>query len=146
MPNIAGLEIYLEQGGPTLRDLLQVLRGTLEKSRLILHLDYCFEQLPEVLRKLPREGLFLAISNLRIRSDAEFRRFHRRPVEVLTANLQAFDRYRRGCGARVQQRGLLPFKSSCAVPVVALFHADGAGCTVTDAFLGRKRSAIILFS
>jgi len=37
--------------------------------------DYCFEQLPEVLRKLPREGLFLAISNLRIRSDTEFRNF-----------------------------------------------------------------------
>jgi hypothetical protein len=42
---------------------------------LILHVDYSFEQLPEVLRKLPREGLFLAISNLRIRSDEEFREF-----------------------------------------------------------------------
>jgi hypothetical protein len=73
VPGIAGLEIYMEQGGPTLLDLLPVFRETLEKSRLILHVDYCFEQLPEVLRKLPREGLFLAISNLRIRSDAEFR-------------------------------------------------------------------------
>jgi len=75
VPGIAGLEIYMEQGGPTLLDLLPVLRETLEKSRLILHVDYCFEQLPEVLRKLPREGLFLAISNLRIRSDTEFRNF-----------------------------------------------------------------------
>jgi hypothetical protein len=75
VPGIAGLEIYLEQGGPTLRDLLPALRETLEKSRLILHVDYSFEQLPEVLPKLPQEGLFLAVSNLRIRSDAEFRKF-----------------------------------------------------------------------
>jgi hypothetical protein len=75
MPNIAGLEIYMEQGGPTLIDLLPVLREILDRSRLILHVDYCFEQLPQVLRKLPTEGLFLAISNLRIRSDAEFRDF-----------------------------------------------------------------------
>jgi hypothetical protein len=65
----------MEQGGPTLLDALPVLKETLEKSRLILHVDYCFEQLPEVLRKLPREGLFLAVSNLRIRSDREFRDF-----------------------------------------------------------------------
>ena len=75
VPGIAGLEIYAEQGGPTLLDLLPMLRETLEKSHLILHIDCCFEHLPEVLRKLPREGLFLAISNQRIRSDAEFRDF-----------------------------------------------------------------------
>ena len=75
VPGIAGLEIYMEQGGPTLIDMLPVLREALEKSHLILHVASCFEQLPEVLRKLPREGLFLAISNLSIRSDAEFRNF-----------------------------------------------------------------------
>ena len=75
IPGLAGLEIYMEQGGPTLLDLLPVLKDILEKSRLILHVDYCFEQLPEVLRKLPREGLFLAISNVRICSDGEFRQF-----------------------------------------------------------------------
>jgi len=75
VPGIAGLEIYLEQGGPTLRDMSPALKEILGKSRLILHVDYCFEQLPEVLRKLPCDGLFLAISNLRIRSDEEFREF-----------------------------------------------------------------------
>ena len=50
-------------------------KRTLEKSRLLLHIDYRFEQLPEVLRKLPPEGLLLAISNQRIRSDAECRDF-----------------------------------------------------------------------
>jgi len=75
IPGIAGLEIYVEQGGPTLFDLLPALKETLERSRLILHVDYGFEQLPEILRKLPREGFFLAISNVRIRSDAEFRSF-----------------------------------------------------------------------
>jgi hypothetical protein len=33
------------------------------------------EYLPEVLRKLPREGLFLTISSRQIRSDQEFRQF-----------------------------------------------------------------------
>jgi hypothetical protein len=75
LPGIAGLEVYMEHGGPTLFDMLPILREVLAKSRLILHVDYCFEQLPEVLRKLPREGLFSAISNLHIRSDEEFRQF-----------------------------------------------------------------------
>ncbi len=65
----------MEQGGPTLIGMLNVLKEALEKSCLILHVDYCFEQLPELLRNLPREGLFLAIFCLRIRSDAEFRDF-----------------------------------------------------------------------
>lgn len=75
IPGIAGLEIYTENGGPTLLDLLPVLKEILDKSRLILHVGSCFEQLPEVLRKLPREGLFPAVSNVRIRSDEEFRQF-----------------------------------------------------------------------
>ena len=75
VPGIAGLELYMEQGGPTLRDVLPDLQTILSKSRLILHVDYCFEQLPEILPKLPNDGFFLAISNLRIRSDAEFHAF-----------------------------------------------------------------------
>jgi hypothetical protein len=75
IPGIAGLQIVMETGGPTLLDLLPVFREILEKSRLILQVGDCVEHLPEVLRKLPREGLFLTISNRQIRSDQEFRQF-----------------------------------------------------------------------
>lgn len=75
IPGLAGLEVFVEPVGPTLLELLPALREILETSRLVLHVDYGFEQLPEVLRKLPREGLFLVISGRRIRSDEEFRRF-----------------------------------------------------------------------
>jgi hypothetical protein len=75
VPGIAGLEISMETTGPTLLDLLPVFREILEKSRLLLHVDYGFEQLPELLRKLPREGFFLAVSNRHIRSDEEFKQF-----------------------------------------------------------------------
>lgn len=75
IPGIAGLEITIETIGPTLLELLPVFRDILEGSRLILMVDHGFEQLPEVLRKLPREGLFLTISSGRIRSNEQFQQF-----------------------------------------------------------------------
>ena len=75
IPGLAGLEVTVETIGPTLRDLLPDFREILERSRLILMVDHGFEQLPEILRKLPREGLFLIVANGRIRSNEEFNRF-----------------------------------------------------------------------
>jgi hypothetical protein len=75
IPGIAGLELSLETVGPTILDLLPVLREILEKSRLILHVVSGFEQLPEVLRKIPMEGLSLAIPDKYIRDEREFRAF-----------------------------------------------------------------------
>jgi len=75
IPGLAGLEITLESIGPTLADLLPVFRQILEKTRLILMVDYGFEQLPAVLRNLPREGLYLTIPSARIRSNEEFKKF-----------------------------------------------------------------------
>jgi hypothetical protein len=72
---IAGLQMSIEDVGPTLLQLLPVFREVLEKSRLLLMVDSHFEQLPEVLRKLPKEGFYLSISSGRIRSDKEFRQF-----------------------------------------------------------------------
>jgi hypothetical protein len=74
-PGIAGLEVTMETTGPSLLDLLPVFREILEKSRLILQVCTGFEQLPEALRKLPSEGLFLTIPDKYIRGDAEFREF-----------------------------------------------------------------------
>ena len=75
VPGLAGLQIVMETGGPTLLDMLPVFREILERSRLILQVGDMVEHLPEVLRKLPREGLFLTISSRQIRSDQEFRQF-----------------------------------------------------------------------
>jgi hypothetical protein len=75
IPGIAGLQIVMETGGPTLLDMLPVFREILEQSRLILQLGDCVEHLPEVLRRLPREGLFLTISSRQIPSDLAFKKF-----------------------------------------------------------------------
>ena len=75
IPGIAGLEMTLETIGPTLQDLVPVFREILEKSRLILHVCTGFEHLPEALRKLPREGLFLVIPDKYIPTDKAFREF-----------------------------------------------------------------------
>jgi hypothetical protein len=75
IPGIAGLEMVLESIGPTSLDLVPVFREILEKSRLMLHVGTGFEQLPQVLTKLPKEGLFLAIPDKYIRNDQEFHDF-----------------------------------------------------------------------
>lgn len=75
IPGLAGLEITVESIGPTLAALLPVLQEILERTRLILMVDHGFEQLPEVLPKLPREGLYLTIPSARIGSSKEFKKF-----------------------------------------------------------------------
>ena len=75
IPGIAGLEMALESIGPTALDLVPVFREILEKSRLILNVGTGFELLPQVLSKLPKEGLFVAISDKYIRTDQEFHDF-----------------------------------------------------------------------
>jgi hypothetical protein len=75
IPGIAGLEMVLETIGPTALDLVPVFREILQKSRLILNVGTGFELLPEVLRKLPKEGLFVAIPDKYIHNDQEFHDF-----------------------------------------------------------------------
>jgi hypothetical protein len=75
VPGIGGIEMVLETIGPTALDLVPVFREILERSRLMLHVGTGFELLPEVLRKLPKEGLFVAIADKFIGNDQEFRDF-----------------------------------------------------------------------
>ena len=75
IPGLAGMEIALETIGPTLSDLVPVFREILEKSRLMLHVFTGFEHLPEALRKLPHEGLFLAIPDKYVPTDGAYREF-----------------------------------------------------------------------
>ncbi len=75
IPGIAGLEITLEANGPSLMEVLPVLKEILQKTRLILFADHYFEQLPDALPKLPKEGLYLIISDKYINSDKQFKDF-----------------------------------------------------------------------
>ena len=77
IPGIAGLELTVESNGPSLEALLPAMREILEHSRLILMVDAWFEQLPAVVGKLPREGLYLIVSDKFVADDEEFQRFVR---------------------------------------------------------------------
>lgn len=74
IPGLAGLQITIEANGPALVDMLPVLREILEQSRLILFVDHYFEQLTKALQKLPKEGLYLLLSNKFIHNEEEFKR------------------------------------------------------------------------
>ncbi len=75
VPGIAGLEITLETIGPTLSDLVPILREILERARLILFVDAHFEDLPALLRQVPHDGLYLMLSDKFISRETDFRAF-----------------------------------------------------------------------
>jgi len=75
VPGIAGIEVVLESIGPTALDLVPVFREILERARLMVHVSWGFEHLAPALKKLPKEGLFVAIADKYIRNDQEFHDF-----------------------------------------------------------------------
>ena len=77
IPGLAGIEMTVEENGPRLIDMVDDLKDMLERSRLILFVYHFFEDLPEVLRQIPHDGLYLVISDKFIRSEKEFRDFVR---------------------------------------------------------------------
>lgn len=72
VPGMAGLELTVETNGPALLDMVGDLRKMLERSRLILMIDGWFEQLRPALRQLPKEGLYLLVSDKFIATEREF--------------------------------------------------------------------------
>jgi hypothetical protein len=72
IPGIAGLQVVVEANGPRLADMVPALREILERSRLILMVDGHMDQLPEALRRLPREGLYLILSDKFVQDGKEF--------------------------------------------------------------------------
>ena len=77
IPGLAGLQVTIEANGPPLADLLPVFREILEQSRLLLFVDHRFEELSGVLPHLPREGLYLAVPERCLGSEAAFLQFTR---------------------------------------------------------------------
>ncbi len=75
IPNLAGVQLTVERDGPSLRDMLGDLRAIAESSRLILYVEGYFDELPEVLANLPKEGLYLILPDSFIRNDVEFHDF-----------------------------------------------------------------------
>lgn len=72
IPGLAGIQITIEANGPPLADLLPAFRNILEQSRLLLFLDHRFEELAAILPHLPRAGLYLAIPERCLPSEAAF--------------------------------------------------------------------------
>ena len=60
-PGLAGLQLTIEPNGPSLADMVADLHEILERTRLILLVDHGFEQLADVLRSLPTDGLYVLI-------------------------------------------------------------------------------------
>ena len=75
IPGIAGLQLTVEANGPTLAELVPALRAILEQCRLILQIDGHFPELPAALRALPREGLYLLLSDKFIPDEEAYRNF-----------------------------------------------------------------------
>ncbi len=75
IPGIAGVQMTMETIGPTLADMIPFFQKVLARTRLILQVCTGFEYLPEVLRKIPHEGLYLIIPSKYIPTDQAFRDF-----------------------------------------------------------------------
>jgi hypothetical protein len=75
IPGLAGLELTIESNGPSLPDLLPMLREILERSRLVLYVDHRQEELSAVLSHLPCEGLSLAVPDSFLPAEADFAAF-----------------------------------------------------------------------
>jgi hypothetical protein len=65
----------IENNGPALPDLLPTFREILEQTRLVLFLDHGFERLPEILHRLPTDGLYLVVPEKCVPSEPAFREF-----------------------------------------------------------------------
>ncbi len=75
---LAGIQLTVEANGPSLRALAPVMREILGQMRLIVFVDAYFEELAEVARELPRDGLYVMVSDKFISSDADYAQFVRR--------------------------------------------------------------------
>ncbi len=72
LEGLAGIQMTMDPNGPALADMLPVLQDILEHSRLILWAKQGCQGLPEVLRRLPKDGLYVIVPDADIGSDAAF--------------------------------------------------------------------------
>jgi hypothetical protein len=77
VPGLAGVQLTVERNGPPLVALLPAMAEILARTRLILFVDAWFEQLPDVLPRLPQDGLFVMLSDRDVASEEAFQEFVR---------------------------------------------------------------------
>jgi len=70
---LAGLQITVEQNGPSLKDLLPDLRKISERTRLILFAEHHCDQLKDCVNQLPRAGLYLILPDSLVSTEEEYR-------------------------------------------------------------------------
>jgi hypothetical protein len=73
IPGLAGVQLTVEANGPSLRSLVPVMQEILERTRLILFVDAYFDELSDVAGQLPRDGLYVMVSDKFVESEAAFR-------------------------------------------------------------------------
>lgn len=73
IPGLAGIQLVVEAKGPSLRSLVPVLQEILERTRLILYVDAYFDELVEVAGRLPRDGLYVIVSDKFVESEEAYR-------------------------------------------------------------------------
>jgi len=75
IPGLAGIQMTIDPNGPEISDMLPVFQEILEQSRLILWAKQGCQGLTDVLRKLPKEGLYVIVPDEDISSDSAFKEF-----------------------------------------------------------------------
>ncbi len=77
IPGLAGLQMTIEANGPPLEALVPVFREILQRSRLMIFADHRYEELPEILPKLPRAGLYVVVPQRFLGTETDFAQFLR---------------------------------------------------------------------
>jgi len=73
IPGLAGVQLMVEANGPSLTSLIPVMQEILERTRLIVTVDSHFDELVEAAGQLPRDGLYITVSDKFIESEGAYR-------------------------------------------------------------------------
>ncbi len=69
IPGLAGIQMTVESNGPSLQALVPVMQEILQRTRLIIFVDAFFDELADVAKKLPRDGLYVMVSDKFVESE-----------------------------------------------------------------------------
>jgi len=75
IPGLGGLELTVEANGPSLLELAPVFNEVLEQTRLVVFVDAHFDDLSEMLRRIPHDGLYLIVSDKFIPTEEDYQAF-----------------------------------------------------------------------
>jgi hypothetical protein len=73
IPGLAGIQLTVEANGPSLSSLVPVMQQILGSTRLILFVDAYFDELGQVAGQLPRDGLYVMVSDKFVGGEEAYR-------------------------------------------------------------------------